>query len=716
MAFQLKDALAACGAALLLFAAGGGLAQDQAPDLAPTGSDAATAPSGVSLLAPSPPPRPPAQHAVQPSPAAPAPAPPAPPPGGRLAPGQPIPPAELEAFVDGLAAGAMSRDHIAGAAVAVVQNGQVVFKKGYGVDRTGPSRTVDPDRTLFRLGSITKTFTWIALMREIEAGHMRLDAPVNVYLPQKDQIPDQGFKKPILVRDLLTHSGGFEDRSYGQLIESNPDRIRPLDVYLHQERPRRVREPGGLPTYSNYGAGLAGEALTQVTGRTVQLLTESEIAGPLRLTRTTLREPYPRRADLPSPLDPGLADDISKGFRWTGTGFQARPFEYMTQIAPSSAGSSTAADMARYMLAILGDGTLDNGVIYSPAIAKDFRTTLLRQAPGVPGWDYGVMEYALPGGFHGFGHDGATLSFRSNLVTAPELGLGIFVAANTETAGAFAASLPAAIVQRFYAPPAPPAPEPSQWLKDNAPAFTGTYVTTARAYHGLEGFVDLLRAESQVRVTSDGMLITPGLNGADRWTPDAAASLDQPYVRFHQVDGPDALVFEIKDGRAKRWFAPSGVAAYEHAGPLTHAWLLGLLAAAAGAASIAALAGLFLRDRRDFRQSPMQGRADAAQISSSILWLAALACFGIWATGSADTARLAFNWPGAWLLIASACAFVAAIMTAISLVLLPTAWRGGRRLDSWTNWRKARFTVTTAVFVVFAVVLGMWGALEPWSS
>ena len=291
----------------------------------------------------------------------------------------------------------MSREHIAGAAVAVVQNGQVIFKKGYGIDRLGPSHAVDPDRTLFRIGAITKTFTWIALMREIEAGHMRLDAPVNVYLPQKDQIPDQGYKKPILVRDLLTHSGGFEDRAYGQLIESNPDRIRPLDVYLHQERPRRVREPGGLPAYSNYGAGLAGEALTQVTGRTMQLLAESEIAAPLRMTRTTLREPYPRRADLPAPLDPGLAADISRGFRWTGTGFQARPFEYMTQIAPSSAGSSTASDMARYMLAILGDGTLENGVIYSPAIAKDFRTPLLRPAPGVGGWDYGTMEYALPG-------------------------------------------------------------------------------------------------------------------------------------------------------------------------------------------------------------------------------------------------------------------------------------------------------------------------------
>ncbi|WP_163452352.1 serine hydrolase, partial [Escherichia coli] len=68
---------------------------------------------------------------------------------------------------------------------------------------------------------------------------------------------DQGFKRPVQVRDLPTHSAGFEDRALGQLFEQNPGRVRPLSVYLRQERPRRVREAGSLPTYSNYGAALA---------------------------------------------------------------------------------------------------------------------------------------------------------------------------------------------------------------------------------------------------------------------------------------------------------------------------------------------------------------------------------------------------------------------------------------------------------------------------
>ena len=651
-------------------------------------------------------------HAQQP----PAPvAPPAAQNGARLAPGQPIPAAELEAFVDGVAAEAMARDHIAGAAVTVVQNGQTILKRGYGLDRLSPARPVDPDRTLFRLGSITKTFTWIALMREIEAGHIRIDAPVNVYLPQKNQIKDQGFKQPILVKDLLGHSTGFESRAFGQLIEKNPVRIRPLDVYLRQERPRRVREPGQLPTASDYSAALAGEALIQVTGKTMQALVESEITQPLGLHRTTLREPYPARADLPAPMAPALAGDLSEGYRWTGSGLETRPTEFLTQAAPAVAASSTATDMGRYMLAILGDGTLDGASIYSPTIAKDFRTTLLRSAPGVMGWDYGINEYDIPGGFRGYGHDGSTLSFRANMVTVPALGLGVFTAGNTETSAPFIDNLPMQIVQHFYAAPAQMQPPPSDWLKQNADAFRGDYLTTERAYRGLEGFANLLRADAPVSVTQDGVLLIGSASGSTRWTPDPAASLDAPNVTFHRVGGPQTLVFEVKDGRATRWFAPNGDAAFERSGLLSDPRIMALLALATAASGIAAIAGLFMRNRRDFRQTSIQGRADAAQVSGSILWLVTIVCFGIWALRSTDAARTMFNWPGPLLLIASSSALVAAVLTLLCLGLLPIVWRGGRRLDSWTEWRKARFTITTVIFTLFGVLVGLWGGLQPWS-
>jgi CubicO group peptidase (beta-lactamase class C family) len=698
--------------AAAIFSTTQGLAQDAPASEAAPISSAASAPAPATPPAvASPKPAPPPVELKAPTPAR---APPQP--QARLAPGQTIPAAELEAFVDGLAAQAMADRHIAGAVVAVVQNGQVLLKKGYGSDRLAPARPVDPDRTLFRLGPLTETFTWIALMREIEAGHMRLDAPISVYLPQKDQVPDQGYRRQVLTRDLLTHSAGFEDRSLGQLMEKDPDRIRPPEVYLAQERPRRVREAGSLPSYSNYDAALAGEALSQVTGKTMQALTEVEVFTPLGLRRTTLREPYPRRPDLSAPMGADLAGDVSKGFRWTGAALKPRPFEYMTHTAASGSASSTAADMSRFMLAVLGDGALDGAVIYSPALAKGFRTPLQRAAPGAMAIDNGVFEFALPGGYVGYGRQGGTLSFQSSQITIPQLGLGVFVSANTDTARPFVDSLTDRIVQQFYAAPLQSAAVASPWLKDNAAAFSGTYVTTDRSFHGLEGFVDLLQGGQTLSVTDDGVLITSGAEGPRRWTPDPSASLDAPFVSFHEVGGPRTLVFKLKDGEAQEWYAPGRAEAFERSGIMWRPWVLIITAIAVAACALTGIAGLFLRDRREFRQTSIQGKTDAAQLSASALWLAAMGGYFIFRLGAPDAARLMYGWPGPWLVLGSACAFVATVLSFLCLGLQPVVWRGGRRLDSWTTARKARFAATTLIFSFFGVLLGLWGALEPWSS
>ena len=217
--------------------------------------------------------------------------------GARLAPGQPLPPAELETFVDGVVKDAMAREHIAGVTVSVVQNGQVLLKKGYGFASLNPRRAVDPDRSLFRVGSISKTFTWIAVMKEVEAGRIRLNQPINLYLPEKVQVRDQGYDQPVRVANLMDHSPGFEDRALGQLFEDRQDRVRPLALYLRQERPRRVHTPGSISSYSNYGAALAGEAVTYTSSKPFERLIEDEIFADSLFART-FRAParFPRAA------------------------------------------------------------------------------------------------------------------------------------------------------------------------------------------------------------------------------------------------------------------------------------------------------------------------------------------------------------------------------------------------------------------------------------
>ena len=606
----------------------------------------------------------------------------------------------------------MAEDHIAGVTVSVVQNGQVALKKGYGFASLAPYRPVDPDRTLFRIGSISETFTWILVLKEVEAGRMRLDAPINLYLPETLRIPDQGFKTPVRVRDLMNHTPGFEDRVLGQLFERDYGRVRPLDVYLREERPRRVREPQVLVSYSNYGAGLAGAAVDEVTGKSFETLVESQITGPLAMSRTTFREPHPARQGMPAPLDPPIAADISEGFRSTPGGWRLRPFEYIEQIAPAGAGSSTAADMSRYMLMLLGDGSLDGVQVYGPPTVQAFSTALPRPAPGVAGWRHGLAEYTLPGGFSGVGHGGATLSFFSKLVVVPALKLGVFVSANTDTGAAFEDALAARIVERFYAPPAGPPPPGSSALAEGARDFEGVYLTDRRAWGGLEGFVDRTTGGARVTVTPEGHLIVASGRGSSRWTPIGNPDDGQ----FIGDDGVQRLAFQMRGGQARRFFSPRGEAAFDRVPLWRRTIVLVLLTIVTALASIGSLVGLISRARRDIRESQGQARAGAIQITQALLWLAAMGLFGVWASGGRDAAQAVYDWPGVPLILASSCALMAGVLAVLTLLLLPTIWQGGRRVDSWTGGRKARFTLTAVIFLAYAVMLGSMGALEPWSG
>ena len=669
----------------------------------------APAPASVAVAKPSPTPAPPAAtETATTAPAAPATAQP----GARLTPGQALPPAELEAFVDGLVKDAMAREHIAGVAVSVVQNGQVVLKKGYGFAVLNPQRRVDPDATLFRVGSISKTFTWIALMKEVEAGRIRLNQPVNLYLPEKVQVKDQGYDQPVRVANLMDHSAGFEDRALGQLFERNFDRVRPLDLYLRQERPKRVHQPGVVSSYSNYGAALAGEAVTYTSGRPYERLVEDEILVPLGMAHTTFREPHPAKAGLPAPMPERLVPDISDGYRWTPTGFQRRDYEFIGQIAPAGAGSSTAGDMARYMLMQLGGGQLNGAVIYGPTSAQAFRTPLRKTPVGINGWANGFMVYDLPGGFRGYGHGGATLSFFSNMVVVPDLNLGVFISTNTDTGRPLDGRLPESIVRHFYAAPdefpRPPSPELAQRRSD----FAGYYLTTRRTYSGLEGFVDQLTGGATVSVTHDGLLVTSDGGGVKTWAPEGP--LDEG--RFIGVQGSERIAFDMADGGARAYHVASGTQVFERAPLWKQPRTLIVLAALTALAALATIAGVIARNRREFRENQIQSRASLVQNIQAVLWLIAFALMALWASKTGDAAVIMYRWPGFLMITASACALVAAGLTATTLLALPAIWRGGRRVDSWTQLRKAFFSLTVLIYAAFSVVLGLWGALSPWSG
>jgi CubicO group peptidase (beta-lactamase class C family) len=630
--------------------------------------------------------------------------------GARLAPGQALNPAELEAFMDGWVADAMAREHVAGAAISVVQNGQVILKKGYGFADLATRRRVDPDRSLFRLGSISKTFTWILVMREVEAGRMRLNAPVNLYLPEKVRLP--GKSRDVTVANLMDHSAGFEDRALGQLFENDPRRVRPVDLYLRQERPGRVRAAGLLSSYSNYGVALAGAAVAFQSGKTFERRVEDEITGPLRMNHTTFREPRAERRGLPAAMPERLRGDIASGYGWRAAGFAKDDYEYIGQIAPAGGASSTAGDMSRYMLMLLGDGSWNGATVFGPQAAKAFRTPLERTWPGINGWAHGFMMLDLPGGYQGYGHLGHTLSFQSNMTLIPALGLGVFVTTNSESGARLADVLPGAVVRHFYAAPTIFPRPGSAELAAAGEAFAGDYITTRRAYGGLEAFTGLINGESKVDVTRGGRLILTRDGAATAWVPDGPVSGG----RFVSAIGDERMAFRMVDGRAVNLQPAFNTEILERASWREQASTLLRLGVLTGFCAVATLAGLAARNRRELRQNQIQARAALVQTMQAGLWIAAFALFALWGAGSGDVQAIMYGWPGPLVVTASACALVAATLTLVTIAALPAVWQGGRRVDSWTVLRKVFFSATVLIYATFSVLLAFGGALEPWSG
>jgi CubicO group peptidase (beta-lactamase class C family) len=317
----------------------------------------------------------------------------------------------LADFVDGVMAQQIAAREVAGAVVTVVHGGKVLFTRGYGYADIDRGRPVDPMRTLFRPGSVSKLFTYTSLMQQVELGRVNLDADVNTYLDFRIP-PFEG--KPIRVRDLMQHSEGMSD--VGGIITRKPEDLPDYRDWIKKHIPQRLWAPGGEISYSNYGVAVAGYIVERVSGERFEDYVERHIFQPLGMNSTTFREP----------LTGAMHDNMALGYRLVDGRFVAQPWEYVRAIVPAGASSATAPDMARFMLALLNGGSLGNARILKPGSVQFLFTDSLSNAPHLQGMAHGfyVVNPANP---RVVGHAGNTGDFHSNLILAPEAGFGFFI-------------------------------------------------------------------------------------------------------------------------------------------------------------------------------------------------------------------------------------------------------------------------------------------------
>lgn len=459
-----------------------------------------------------------------------------PPPQETAATGQgPQSPADLEAFLDGIMAAHMETQHIAGATVSVVKDGRLFFAKGYGYADIKDKKPVLADRTLFRIASISKLFTWTAVMQLVEQGKLNLDTDVNTYL--KDVKVPATFPQPITLTHLLTHTPGFEDiMSYAA---RKPEELIPLGQFIKTYMPTRVWPPGQFTAYSNYGTALAGYIVELVSGMPFEDYVEQNIYAPLGMERSSFRQPPPG----------GLAGDVSTGYRFVNGVFKSEDFELLNGDYPAGSMSTTATDIARFMIAHLKNGEFEGRRILKEDTAKLMHTRLFSHDPRIGGNAYGFWERNL-NGLLNLEHGGDIMCFHSLFMLIPEKNAGFFVSYNSVgSSGLTRYELYQAFLNRYYPGSATPEPAPPEDFRKRAGRYVGTYEMNRRSFTKFDKFVAFL-TPVKIKATPEGnlLLVMPAGLGTKSFV-----EIDRDV--FREVGGQESIIFrEDAAGKVKYAF------------------------------------------------------------------------------------------------------------------------------------------------------------------
>jgi CubicO group peptidase (beta-lactamase class C family) len=639
-------------------------------------------------------------------------------PGGNAAtaPSQqgPTDPAEMEAFLDKELGRELKKHHIAGAAVSVVKDGKLFFAKGYGYADLKNDIPVDPERTNFRTGSIAKPFTWTAVMQLAEQGKLDLNADINSYLDFR--IPDT-YPQPITLKNLMTHTSGFESLYYERLAK-DPNDLMPPREWLISHMPARVSPPGDVAAYSDYGAALAGYIVARVSGEPYDQYIQEHILNPLGMVHTTARPSMP----------PDIRAHTSVGYVYKDGAFKEFPdtseigrprLEYADMgqpaLVPAGDMQSSATDMARFMIAQLqdgryGDSNTAEAHILNKSTLRRMHGTLYTPDPRLLGTAYGFFDFT-DNGQRTIGHSGGSDPIYSLLLLLPDQNLGAFVVYNSQGGKDLVnqhLGFQRAFFDHYYPAPALKPIQPPADFTEQAGQFEGSYQitggeagtseTTFEKVGGLFGMGTV-----QISDGSDGTLLFK--NPWAEWRFVEVAPL-----YFRQIDGPFHILFREDDqGRITHMFtdytpmfAFEKLKWYETRG-FNMALAVGCVLAFLSMIALAAIR--FIRNRRQsgYRKAAPRGARAAYQIVVGISVLNLLFVIGtvVWFNpvplfGVSPIYKIVLG-----------LGVVSAVLTVGALIYGVLAWKNGY----WGIATRAHYTLVTVAALAFVWFLNFWNLL-----
>ena len=612
----------------------------------------------------------------------------------------------LEGFVDGAVVGfTAAHSGFAGAIVSVVYKGEVVLLKGYGVGDVEKQTPIDPNRSLFRIGSITKTFLSLAVMQMVERGELDLDADVNTYLTQF-KIPD-AFGTPITLRHILHHRAGFEDAVAGHLFQQDPEKALDMGEYLVQHMPERVRPPGQSSSYTNYGIALAGYIVEQQSGLDFPTYLERHIFAPLGMDHTTIREPLGR--SHPYTIRPELEALLVTGHaKGTDGKPVAKPHDLIVGVAPAGAISSTASDMAKYMLARLNNDEYEGGRLLSAETTAYMQERHFDDRPLVQDAVYAMLEGELDG-YRIRWHNGGSSSFFSNMWLFPDLELGVFVSTNSSDGGPqLSGNLPEAIFRQYFPSLLSfEAPTPPSDFAMRGQNYAGEYLPSRRSYTKLEKLLNIAQPFN-VSVDQEGYLIVSGAGQTTKYAEieegvfQTAEPIDEDrqragylYFYFDEAKRPVRMSFSAND--------PIRVSFKESTAFFYMALGLSILF------GTTTLLGSWRRAGRDVDATV------GGKFASGLAVVGSLAAYAIVlglvlttipvSGGNMDS--IFFHWPPAAIQMAVIASIVIAFVAPLSLLLLVLAWKD----SGWGWFRKLHHLAISLSLVALAFALNEWNMI-----
>ena len=441
---------------------------------------------------------------------------------------------DVNAWLDGYMPYALHTGDIAGAVVAVVKDGKILTERGYGYSDVAKRTPVDPKLTLFRPGSVSKLFTWTAVMQLVEQGKIDLDADVNQYLDFKIPLRDG---KPVTMRTLMQHVAGFEEQAKN--IMGEDPKGPGYEQLLKQWVPERVFAPGTTPAYSNYGASLAGYIVQRLSGESFDDYLDKHLFAPLDMKYSSFRQPLP----------PDLVPLMSKGYRQASE--EPKAFEI---VGPAPAGSlaSPAEDMAHFMIAHLQNGEYNGNRILRAETAEMMHNSPLTVLPPLNRMELGFFETNI-NGHEVIGHLGDTEYFHTSLHLFIKDNVGFYVSFNSPGKAGAAGGLRGALFEDFsdrYFPAAnaKEAGVDAKTAASHAAMLKGTWANSRGSQSNFIAALGLV-GQTKASVNAKGELVLPfpGLNGKPRHWVEVA-----PFL-WRDTGSHDHLAVKLVDGKVVRF-------------------------------------------------------------------------------------------------------------------------------------------------------------------